>query len=47
VAESAVPHALVTFTQKLAVDINGGVVNVLTSPPTGVEVSPASPRYHW
>ena len=47
VAESAVPHVFVTLTQKLAVELKGGVVNVFASPPTGIEVSPALPSYHW
>ena len=46
-AESAAPHALVTLTQKMVVAIRGGVVNVLASAPTGAEVSPALPWYHW
>ena len=47
VAESAVPHALVTLTQKLVVAVRGGVVNVIALPPTSAEVSPAFPWYHW
>lgn len=43
VAESALPHALVTLTQKLVVVFRDGVENELTSAPTGVEVLPASP----
>ena len=46
-AESVEPHALPTLTQKLAVETRGVVVNVLSSPPTGVDVSPAFPWYHW
>ena len=47
VALSAVPCELVTRTQYCVVAVSAGVVNDGALVPTGVEVSPEAPAYHW
>jgi hypothetical protein len=43
----ALPQALVTRTQNELLAVMGGVVYDALLVPTGVEVSPLAPLYHW
>ena len=40
-------QSFVTFTQNKLFEASGPVINVAESVPTGTDVSPAAPWYHW
>ena len=45
--DCASPETLLTFTQYRVVTVKVGVVNEAEFVPTGADVTPTLPRYHW